>query len=709
MSLPNSKEKPAGPSPFNPHDAENVTHMRLGVWDIYQQRPKPKVAYPLGASLLERYTEIVEAAPYVRRLLHDIYGIPGCPRLLVYYGVTECANAVMPALALWYQGQLLQIMQTVLNTRTVDKDALLHICAGRVACTIASHFIGMCSGRVHGELLRRIGGWQERVTHRAHIRLDLPTYETSAVKRQLEGVTANEYSVPIAWSTFSTVSSFATTIMQTCAQVWVLVQVLNKQPEGLLYALLTLATHTIQWLLSSGMFGGNTRVWAATTSDQDYLRMRGWARILQSSSHRKEIVAGNLSDHAMSEYEKAADRVGDADREFTSWQFTGQIEPRTKYLNLINVQVLFTLQAMLYPSSMPMLLASSHMVQETTRTFTMNMFRLLDSSHSIAREFGNVRKLYAVATIPNKVEDGTAPFPEDSAQVRSGIALEFRNVSFKYPEADNYALRRVSFKVLPGQLCVIVGGNGSGKSTILKLIIRLYDPHEGQILLNGHDIRTLRLKDLRQTISVLFQDYTHFPFSIRENIAIGDPSTAASDDAIRLAARLGGADAFVEKLPDGYDTYLDRPVRDFYSGLPEGTTALFGRKVDFGAVQAAGGMRAAQTHLLSGGQMQRLAVARTFMRSVVPEDAKVGLMLFDEPSASLDPAAEHELFDRLRELRGSKTLLFSSHRFGNLTRHADLILYMSDSAVVESGTQEELLKRQGEYARLWTLQAQAFI
>ena len=112
---------------------------------------------------------------------------------------------------------------------------------------------------------------------------------------------------------------------------------------------------------------------------------------------------------------------------------------------------------------------------------------------------------------------------------------------------------------------------------------------------------------------------------------------------MEAAARLGGASSFIAKLPEGYDTYLDRPVHDYFSGIPEGTKTLFGRTVDYAAVRSAGGMpaRSAGGPTLSGGQMQRLAVSRTFMRSVVSEDATVGLLLFDEPSASLDPTAEH--------------------------------------------------------------------
>ncbi|OJT07931.1 Lipid A export ATP-binding/permease protein MsbA [Trametes pubescens] len=537
----------------------------------------------------------------------------------------------------------------------------------------------------------------------------------ASVQRQLDDITPSPFMPPVVWSTIEMLSGFVRAATQATAQVVVLARTLGGQRDGYFLAGLTLSSQTIQWLSSTGLIGGRAQVWAATTTDRDYLKLRGWKRAVAGAAHRQELVAGNLGEYAVSEFDHASQRVGDGDSAFEQWRIYGRIQDRFSLWALIQhplrelPQMFFTLRAVQHPASMPVSLASLQMVQESTNTFAFNMFELMHSTQTFAAQIGQVRKMYEVASVPNKVEDGTVPFPEDTAQILSGVALEFRNVSFKYPSTENYALRDVSFSILPGQLCVIVGANGSGKSTVLKLIVRLYDPDEGQILLGGHDIRTLRLRDLRQAISVLFQDYTHFPLSIRDNIAIGDPSAAGDDEHVRRAARLGGAEAFIEKLPDGLDTYLERPVQDLYAGLPEGTTTLFGRKVDYGSLRDAGGMKATDSSTLSGGQLQRLAVARSFMRSVVPEDAKVGLLLFDEPSASLDPVAEHDLFRRLRELRGSKTMLFSSHRFGNLTRHADLILYMNDSAVVEAGTHEELLKQDGGYANIWKLQAQAFL
>ncbi|KAI0638774.1 P-loop containing nucleoside triphosphate hydrolase protein [Trametes polyzona] len=725
---------------FKPEDRSSVKHTRLGVWDVYEEIPAPFLSIP-GAGMFEKHAEVVKCFPYIRRMLKDVFALPYCATLLVLFFAAELGKAFIPALTLWFQVQLLQIMQTAIDTRTVDKDHLFRICAGRIACTVGMHLVELLRGRVRSNLIWRIRQWVDELIFRARARLDVPTFETSSVQRQLEDVASEFFSGPVIWIVIETVSGTVRAATQTTAQVLVLAQALSAQRDGYLLAALTMTSQTLVWFTELGLLGGRSQVWAATTTNKDYVKLKGWLQIVNDASHRKEIVAGNLGEYAITEYETAADRVGDGDSAFEEWRIFGHLRNRFSFGGLFRgalnelPQIVFTLRAVQYPASMPVSLASLEMVQKSTNDFAYSMFELVSSTQNFAAQLGEVRKLYEVVNMPNKVLDGTVSFPEDTAQVRHGVALEFRNVSFKYPGAEGYALRNVSFSILPGQLCVIVGANGSGKSTVLKLIVRLYDPDEGQIFLGGHDIRTLKLRDLRQAISVLFQDYTHFPLSIRDNIALGDPSAAWDDEHVRLAARLGGAEALIDKLPEGLDTYLDRPVRDYYVGLPEGTKTLFGRKVDFNALREVSGMSNIESSSLSGGQMQRLAVARSFMRSVVPEDSKVGLLLFDEPSASLDPVAEQgeyiisfppvfrsgslaprgyltleaDLFNRLRELRGNKTMLFSSHRFGNLTRHADLILYMNDSVIVESGTHEELLKQDGGYANIWKIQAQAFL
>ncbi|KAH9891326.1 P-loop containing nucleoside triphosphate hydrolase protein [Cubamyces lactineus] len=697
---------------FDPNDTHRVKHTRIGVWDLYEEI-NPDLENIPGSTSLEKLLEAYACLPYLLRMCADILSIRSCWFLLVAYLTADFLHSLLPAASLWYSGQLITILQTAIDTRTVDKDLLFRVCLGRIACTLGRRLLNYARQELRGPLSRRLKQRYSLHLFHARARLDLPTFEDPLVQRQLED--ASSTSGSIAWDTLVMASGIVSTAIQVVSQVSVLARVLGAQQDGVLLAILSFSSSLSDWVTRWNVLA-NRQVWAATTKDKDYIRMVGLKHVVNNLEHRKELVAGNLSEFVTREFREISQRVGpDNAVDFMEQRRVSRGRQRFSFLTFIQdplrelPQIVFTLRAVQYPASMPVSLASLNLLQQTTSQFSYTLWRFFDQTGSVTEQLATVRKLYDVAHIPNRIPDGTVPFPEDAQKIRNGVELEFRNVSFRYPGSEQYALRDVSFKLSAGQLCVIVGANGSGKSTILKLVARLYDVEEGQILIDGHDIRTLRLHDLRQAISVLFQDYTHFPLSIRDNIALGDPAHFADDDRVRRAAELGGAAEFIERLPDGFDAYLERPVRDYFSGIPEGTTTLFGRAIDYSGVRGAGGMSARSGPSLSGGQMQRLAVSRTFMRSVVSEDAKVGLLLFDEPSASLDPTAEHDLFARLRELRGNKTMVFSSHRFGNLTRHADLILYMNDSVIVESGTHEALLKRQGEYARLWMLQAQAFL
>ncbi|EED84781.1 predicted protein [Postia placenta Mad-698-R] len=672
---------------FNPEDVKRVSHTRLGVWDLYEERAQVLGLRIPGTSRLEHYLSVSQSLPYVWKMLKDISGIQNCWLLLLLYLTVEFIKALLPATSLWYSGQLLGIVQTAVESRTVDKNFLLHVSIGRIACAITERLLDYAKRSISFPLQARLKQHYAVHLFQARARLDLPTFEDPAVQRQLEDASGTSRG-SIAWTTFQMISTAGSTAVQIVSQTTVLARILREQQDGPLLASISLLQSVFDWL--------------------------GGRRGSMGSNNKKRGLHQNARLKT-SEFKRAAQRVGDKAADFWEIVREQQFHEKLTLTSLLKdcwrelPQIVFALRAVQHPAHIPVSLASLNLIQGTTQRFGFTMYRFMEQFGSIADQLGNVRKLYEVVNISNKIPDGTVPFPEVAQKVKTGVSVEFRNVSYRYPGTDEYAIRDVSFKVGPGELCVIVGANGSGKSTILKLIVRLYDPEEGEILINGQDIRTLKLADLRQAVSVLFQDYTHFPLSIRDNIALGNPSEAANDEHVRLAARLGGAEEFIERLPEGFDTYLNRPVSDYYSGLPEGTHKLFGRPVDYSAMRFVGNMSDKSTHGLSGGQMQRLAVARMFMRSIVTEDSPVGLLLFDEPSASLDPTAEHDLFARLRDLRGNKTMIFSSHRFGNLTRHADLILYINDSVIVETGTHNELLKHGGEYARIWSLQAEAFL
>jgi ATP-binding cassette subfamily B protein/ATP-binding cassette subfamily C protein len=249
-------------------------------------------------------------------------------------------------------------------------------------------------------------------------------------------------------------------------------------------------------------------------------------------------------------------------------------------------------------------------------------------------------------------------------------AIELDGVSFRYPGRTDWALRDVTLTLAPGEKLGLVGENGAGKSTLVKLLLRLYDPTEGSIRYGGVDLRDMELRDLRDRVGAVFQDFVRYQFTAGENIGLGYRSRLDDRDRIESAARRAGVAATIEALPKGYDTSL-------------------GSWFDAGQE-------------LSAGQWQKLAVARAFMR----EEAE--LLILDEPTASIDAEAEHELFERFRELAADRTAIVISHRFSTV-RMADRIAVLHGGRLEEVGSHRDLIARGGRYAHLFNLQAQGYL
>ncbi|HKS48067.1 MAG TPA: ABC transporter ATP-binding protein [Amycolatopsis sp.] len=255
------------------------------------------------------------------------------------------------------------------------------------------------------------------------------------------------------------------------------------------------------------------------------------------------------------------------------------------------------------------------------------------------------------------------PLPK---QVRGHV--EFQEVSFSYPGSDERALDSVSFEIRPGETVAVVGRNGAGKSTLIKLLCRLYDPTAGRILLDGVDLREFDPHDLRARISAMFQDYVTYQGTAAENIGLGQLDHLEDRQRVEEAARRAGTAERIDQLPKGYDTPL-------------------GRWFDHGVS-------------LSGGEWQKVALARAFLR-----DAPI--LILDEPTSALDAQAEHDLFTRLRALAHGRTTLYISHRFSTV-RQAEKILVLDHGKLAEQGTHEELMALGGSYADLFILQAAAY-
>ncbi|MFY9841681.1 MAG: ABC transporter ATP-binding protein [Terriglobales bacterium] len=264
-------------------------------------------------------------------------------------------------------------------------------------------------------------------------------------------------------------------------------------------------------------------------------------------------------------------------------------------------------------------------------------------------------------TIQSKPDALPAPRP-----IQRGF--EFRNVSFRYPGSSRLVLNKLNFHLHPGERVALIGENGEGKTTIVKLLTRLYDPEEGQVLLDGVDLREYSLEDLYREIGVIFQDFMRYEMTARENIAVGRIEQIDNLQSLQESARKSMADDVVGKLASGYEQMLGRR---FEGGVD-----------------------------LSGGEWQKVALARAYLR-----DAQV--LILDEPTSALDARSEYEVFQRFAELTAGKMALFISHRFSTV-RMADRIVVLENGRIAEEGDHEALTNLGGRYAEMFELQAASY-
>jgi ATP-binding cassette subfamily B protein len=291
--------------------------------------------------------------------------------------------------------------------------------------------------------------------------------------------------------------------------------------------------------------------------------------------------------------------------------------------------------------------------------------QLLTGFSSVAGQALYLDDLFSFFEIEPEIRSPANPRPFPNP-IREGFTFE--DVGFRYPGAERWAVRNLSFQLRAGEVLALVGENGAGKTTLVKLLARLYDPDEGHILLDGHDLREYDLFELRRNIGVIFQDFVRFHLSASDNIAVGSIEARADRERIVKSAERSLADEVIAKLPGGYEQVIGKR---FKTGVD-----------------------------LSGGEWQKIAIARAYMR-----DAQV--LILDEPTAALDARAEFEVFQRFKELSAGKTAVLISHRFSSV-RMADRIVVLGDGRVEAAGTHEALLAQGGRYAELFELQAAGY-
>jgi ATP-binding cassette subfamily B protein len=400
----------------------------------------------------------------------------------------------------------------------------------------------------------------------------------------------------------------------------------------------------------------------------DFRRLTYLEYVLANDEHAKEVKLFNLGPLLLGRYKSLAETFYREDRALAvkrAWV--------THALSLLGT-------AAFYGSYAAMALAAAARTI-TLGNMTLYVVAFRQGQQSFQAVLGALGSIYehnlymsnlfgflSIDVSPKQTSTaGTSPPLAEPGTVTRG--LELRDVGFRYPGTDRWALRHVSLTIREGESLALVGENGAGKTTLIKLITRLYEPSEGSIVLDGRRLSTWDKDALLRRFGVLFQDFAQYQFKLRDNVALGSVDHLEDEPRIVRAVDRGGAAELVAALPGGLEAPLGRWFKD-------GTD-------------------------LSGGQWQKVALARAFMR----EEADI--LVLDEPTAALDAEAEHAVFERFHELARDRTTIVISHRFPTV-RMAERIVVLEKGSVVEEGTHAELVGKGGKYARMFALQAEGY-
>ena len=389
----------------------------------------------------------------------------------------------------------------------------------------------------------------------------------------------------------------------------------------------------------------------------DYLRVLGG-----SKEAAKELKLFGLAPFLTERFSRLSNQIYDEDvslarRRLVAGSFLSMIGTAGYYSAYVFV-IWRTITGVLSIGELTFLASSIQQASSNIQQIFSTVSSIADQALFLTDLIAFFEMRPAIASKPNAL-----PVPRPITR-----GFEFRNVTFRYPGSSRLVLDGLNFHFRSGERIALIGENGEGKTTIVKLLTRLYDPLEGQVLLDGVDLREYNLEDLYQEIGVIFQDFMRYEMTARDNIAVGRIEQIDDLPLLQQSAQKSMADEVIGKLPYGYEQML-------------------GRRFDGGVD-------------LSGGEWQKVALARAYLR-----DAQI--LILDEPTAALDARSEFEVFQRFAELTAGKMALFISHRFSTV-RMADRIVVLEHGRIAEDGDHEQLTRLGGRYAEMFELQAASY-
>ncbi|KAF8323978.1 P-loop containing nucleoside triphosphate hydrolase protein [Clavulina sp. PMI_390] len=678
-----------------------VTSTVLGCYEILEEVQSWASLLP-GWKVFENAKVFIEDWPFVARFAVDCMEQGGF-WLLFTYTCFRLAMSITSAGSLYLSGRLMNVISDFVKKETIDQTRFYHAAGSLLVWKLMEVQVDrIYTLQVQVPLRVRIDAYFEDLILQAKVRLDLPTFKDPVVKTKFEQLKPS-YSSGQGWKIFSGVFTTFTSLISIVTELAVLWALLREEEGGTTFALIAGIRPLVDILSYSAFY---PQVFYTRLVNPALREIKKLGKLGTEEEFRKHVVADGLQDFIIEDMARLRRELGGTRTDNPweiLWEQTSPFEKVISYFSAISEDlplILFVWMSVWNGSSFP--LTSLTLLTNTTKSLGWQIDGVMRNFRQMGGFHKTLRTLYEVMAIENLVKDGDHDYPLISNS-NLGMKIEFKSVSFSYPGKDATSIDDMSFTIGAGQLCVIVGENGCGKSSTVNLISRIYDATKGEILIDDTPITSFKTKSLRKAQTILYQDFVKYPTSIGENIGFGDVEHISDTTRLHDSAESAGALSFIKAQSSGFDTQIETPSTVWSS--------LSRAKVD-GPLQK-WVKEYEQEVAVSGGQWQRLAIARSFMRVKRDDEDKgtnqVKLLVYDEPSSALDPKAEFELFEKLRTERRNRTLIFITHRFGHLTKYADVILYMKDGKILEKGTHAELLALDGSYAHLYNVQAQAFV
>ncbi|MBD6617651.1 ABC transporter ATP-binding protein [Komarekiella sp. 'clone 1'] len=598
-------------------------------------------------SWLEPVREYTKALFRALRLLWT-----AAPRETVFMAIAILLQGLVPALSIWISKLVVDTVAAALTqNENLEQVSVVILVAGWIGALLLelllNPWVEAAQGNINDKLTAHISLLLMR---KADTFADLSRFEDSEFYDELQLLQKEVSYQPL--NLLQNLSGGTQSLITLVAMIVLLI------PLGL-WIPLVIAIAAIPQVVVS--FQYEKQIWLTLFENSPQARrMQYCTSVMLTDTHAKEVRLFKLGSFFISMYLRAFQSLYQSMRHLRVKQalWTSSLAVMSTLGNGFAfywvVQQAFKRQ--ISPGSVLLFIESLAQLQRNLEEFVKAFLELYETMLYMQQFFN-----FLDSTLPMKpcVPGKLVPNP-----IRSGITFE--KVHFRYPD-NRLALRDISFTLYPNQTVAIVGENGAGKSTLVKLLARLYDPTEGVILVDGIDLRELNLDEWRQQIAAVFQDFGRYAITLGENIALGNLKALEQPELLKHAIAKAGIVELVEKFSTKENTPLGK---------------------QFGGTE------------LSGGEWQKLALCRAFVR-------KAQILILDEPTAALDPRSEYEIYHHFVELAEGKTTLLITHRLASI-RMADRILVLKAGRLIEEGTHQELLQRQGEYATLWSMQAKQY-